>query len=69
MTRAIKERNQDIENAKKHWEYILNAGQKYIIPSRSSMDIILNGDCRLPYFSKILEYIHTITNNFEQNVD
>ncbi|MCD8377777.1 MAG: hypothetical protein LUB59_03210 [Candidatus Gastranaerophilales bacterium] len=66
MTRAIEERNQDIENAKKHWEYILEAGRKYIVPSRSIVDIVLNGDCSLNYFSQILEYIHAITNNFEQ---
>lgn len=66
LTRACGERNQDMENALKHWEYILSAGQKYIIPSRKEMDIILNGDSSLDYFSHILEYIHTITNNFEQ---
>lgn len=66
MSRAVGERNQDIENAKKHWEYILQAGQKYIIPSRSTVDMVLNGDCKLDYFSQILEYIHMITNNFEQ---
>ncbi|MCM1265296.1 MAG: hypothetical protein NC200_03770, partial [Candidatus Gastranaerophilales bacterium] len=65
LTRASEERNQDLENALKHWEYILQAGQKYIIPSRASVDMILNGDCSLSYFSQILEYIHTITNNFE----
>lgn len=66
MYRAVKERNQNLENAEKHWNYILNAGQKYIIPVRDNMDIILNGDCRLNYFCQILEYIHTITNNFEK---
>lgn len=66
LTRACGERNQDMENALKHWEYILSAGQKYIITSRKEMDIILNGDSSLDYFSNILEYIHTITNNFEQ---
>jgi len=65
LTRACDERNQDLENAFKHWEYILSAGQKYIVPSRKDMDIILNGDSSLPYFSQILEYIHTITNNFQ----
>jgi uridine kinase len=66
LTRASEERNQDLENALKHWEYILQAGQKYIIPSREIVDIVLNGDCSLSYFSQILEYIHTITNNFEK---
>ena len=65
ITRGTQERNQDYENALKHWEYILDAGKKYIIPSRADMDIILNGDCKLSYFSQILEYIHTITNNFQ----
>lgn len=65
MTRAYTERNQDLDNAKKHWEYILGAGQKYVQPFRDESDIILNGDTNLRYFSQILEYIHTITNNFE----
>ena len=64
LTRAYTERNQDLENAKKHWEYILGAGEKYVKPFRSEADIIINGDTNLTYFSQILEYIHTITNNF-----
>jgi len=66
MSRAVNARNQDPENALKHWEYVLEAGQKYVLPARSHMDIILNGDGSLPYFTQILEYIYTITNNFEQ---
>ena len=65
LKRAYTERNQDLENAKKHWEYILGAGEKYVKPYRAEADIILNGDSDLAYFSQILEYIHTITNNFE----
>lgn len=65
IERAVKMRNQDPENAQKHWEYVLKTGQEYVIPARANMDIILNGDSSLPYFSQILEYIHTITNNFE----
>lgn len=65
LTRAYTERNQDLENAKKHWEYILGAGEKYVKPHRADADIILNGDTNLKYFNQILEYIHTITNNFE----
>ena len=65
LKRAYTERNQDLENAKKHWEYILGAGEKYVKPYRTEADIILNGDSNLAYFSQILEYIHTITNNFE----
>ena len=64
LKRAYTERNQDLENAKKHWEYILGAGEKYVKPYRAEADIILNGDSNLTYFSQILEYIHTITNNF-----
>lgn len=66
ISRAVNARNQDLENAQKHWDYILQAGQKYILPARSIVDIILNGDSSLPYFTQILEYLHTITNNFEQ---
>lgn len=65
LKRAYTERNQALEEAKKHWEYILGAGEKYVKPARAEADIILNGDTNLTYFSKILEYIHTITNNFE----
>ena len=65
LNRACAERNQDLENAKKHWEYILGAGEKYVKPYRAEADIILNGDSDLNYFSQVLEYIHTITNNFE----
>ena len=65
LTRAYTERNQDLENAKKHWEYILGAGEKYVKPYRNEADIIINGDTNLAYFSQILEYIHAITNNFE----
>ena len=65
LTRAYTERNQDLENAKKHWEYILGAGEKYVKPARKDADIILNGDADLSYFYHILEYIYTITNNFK----
>ena len=65
MKRACTERNQDIENAKKHWEYILGAGQKYVQPYRDDADIIINGDSDLTYFAQILEYFYTITNNFD----
>ena len=65
MTRAYMERNQALEEAKKHWDYILGAGQKYVQPARAEADIIINGDANLAYFTQILEYINTITNNFE----
>lgn len=64
LARAHTERNQDLENAKKHWEYILGAGEKYVKPARNEADIILNGDSDIAYFTQILEYIYTITNNF-----
>lgn len=65
LKRAYTERNQALEEAKKHWEYILIAGEKYVKPAREEADIILNGDTNLKYFCQILEYIYTITNNFE----
>ena len=65
IERAVNERNQDINNALKHWEYILNAGEKYVKPYRNNADIIINGKADLKYFAQILEYIHTITNNFQ----
>ncbi len=65
LKRACSERNQDIENAKKHWDYILGAGKKYVIPYRQDADIIINGDSDLTYFAQILEYFYTITNNFD----
>ena len=65
MKRAYTERNQALDEAKKHWDYILGAGEKYVKPARDEADIIINGDTNLTYFSQILEYIHTITNNFE----
>ena len=65
LKRAYTERNQPLEEAKKHWDYILGAGEKYVKPARNEADIILNGDTNLAYFCQILEYIYTITNNFE----
>ena len=65
LKRAYMERNQDLENAKKHWEYIIGAGEKYVKPYRKEADIIINGEANLEYFAQILEYIHTITNNFD----
>lgn len=58
------ERNQNKENALKHWEYLKIAGQKYVQPIKSEADMIINGNADLVYFSQIIEYIHTITNNF-----
>jgi len=57
-------RNQNEENAQKHWDYVQIAGEKYIKPFKNEADMILNGNADLNYFSQILEYIHTSTNNF-----
>ena len=65
VDRAINERNQDLENALKHWDYITEAGKKYVKPYRNQADIIINGKADLKYFAQILEYIHAITNNFQ----
>lgn len=65
LHRAFTERNQDFENAKKHWNYILVAGEKYIKPSKCYADLVLNGSSNMEYFCQLLEYLHTITNNFE----
>lgn len=59
-----KDRNQDKDNAQKHWEYVLSAGQKYVQPSKDKCDIIASGECDLEYFSKLLEYINLATNSF-----
>lgn len=64
MNRAV-QRNQNEENAQKHWEYIKLAGQKYVQPAKNEADFILNGNADLVYFSQILEYIHMTTNNFQ----
>lgn len=63
MDRA-KVRNQDHENALKHWDYVCKAGRKYVMPAKENCDIIANGECDLEYFTQILEYINLITNNF-----
>lgn len=63
FNRAV-QRNQNEENAQKHWDYIKVAGQKYVQPAKTEADIVLSGNADLTYFSQILEYIHTITNNF-----
>ncbi len=65
IKRALTERNQDEENTLKHWNYLKNAGEKYVIPSREFADFVLEGNSNLKYFDQILEYIYTITNNFQ----
>lgn len=59
-------RNQDQQNAQKHWDYIQVAAKKYIRPFKNEADMTLSGDSSLEYFAQILEYIHAITNNFAQ---
>lgn len=58
-------RNQDEDNAQKHWDYVQVAGKKYVQPAKSNADMVICGNANLEYFSQILEYIHTITNNFQ----
>ncbi len=67
ITRACKERNQDEENAIKHWNYLIDVGDRYVKPFRNQADIVLNGNADLEYFADILEYIHAFTNNYEQS--
>ena len=63
LARAAK-RNQDEENALKHWGYVKVAAEKYIIPSKGDADIVINGAASLDYFSQIIEFIHASTNCF-----
>lgn len=65
ISRAVEERNQDKENAIKHWNYIADAGEKYVKPFRKEADLVLNGNSNLGYFAEVLEYIYSITNNFQ----
>lgn len=64
FNRAV-QRNQDQQNAQKHWDYVKAAGEKYVLPAKQEADMIICGNANLTYFSQILEYIHTITNNFQ----
>lgn len=66
ISRACNERNQDGENALKHWNYLLEAGSKYVTPFKNRADLILDGNADLSYFAKILEYVHAVTNNYEK---
>jgi len=59
-------RNQDSANALKHWQYVLEAGKKYVQSNKYKCDIVINGECDLDYFSSMIEYINLITNNFIQ---
>ncbi len=64
MDRAV-DRNQDKENAIKHWKYVEVAGEKYIQPIKKYSDIVINGECNLEYFAQVVEFINHITNSFE----
>lgn len=64
LYRAVTSRNQNEENAKKQLEYVRNASKKYILPKKDNSDIILNGVSSLDYFTEIIDYMYTITNNF-----
>ena len=66
ISRACKERNQDEANALKHWDYLINAGDKYVRPFRDKADLILDGNVNLAYFADVLGYIHAVTNNFDK---
>ncbi len=59
-------RNQDMQNAIKHWDYVESAGEKYIKPVKDFCDIVVNGECSLEYFSQIIEFINYITNSFSE---
>ena len=65
ISRAIEERNQSEENALKHWNYLAQAGDKYVKPFRKEADLVLNGNSDLKYFAQMLEYIYDMTNTFE----
>jgi uridine kinase len=65
VSRAVKERNQSVDNALKHWNYINDAGEKYVKPFRKEADLVVNGNSDLEYFANILEYIYNVTNNFQ----
>ncbi len=66
ISRAVEERNQDINNALKHWNYISCAGEKYVKPFRKEADLVLNGNSDLKYFAQTIEYLYMVTNNFEK---
>ncbi len=58
------ERNQDDDNALKHWEYIQIASEKYVQPQKNECDVIINGESHLIYYKQFLEYMYTVTNSF-----
>ena len=58
------ERNQDGENALKHWDYVQIASEKYVQPQKAECDVIINGESHLIYYKQFLEYMYTVTNSF-----
>lgn len=64
MKRACEERNQNYDKAIQHWNYLEHTGSKHVRPCRNDADFVLNGNADLKYLAQVLEYIHTITNNF-----
>ena len=64
LYRAQTSRNQNEENARKQLAYVREASKKYILPKKDDSDIIINGASSLDYFSQIIDYVYTITNNF-----
>ena len=65
LKRAYTERNQDLENAKKHWDYILGAAEKYVLPARKDADIILNGEASIDvyklFIQKVMDIVRELT--------
>lgn len=52
MTRAVEELiNQSTDNAEKHWNYIAQAGEKYVKPFRKEAVYLINGNSDLKYFA------------------
>ena len=52
--KRAQDRNQDKENALKHWEYLNKSGDKYVKIMRDKCDFIVSGECDLDYFKDII---------------
>ena len=66
--RAQASRNQNEENARKQLAYVREVSKKYILPKKDDSDIIINGAASLDYFSEIIRYIYSITNNYSSGI-
>ena len=64
--KRARSRNQNEENAIKHWNYIQTAGKKYVQSHKDECDIIINGECDLEYFFDMIHYIYLITNSYTE---